>query len=352
MKIKRMGALLLALVMCLSMFSTTAFAYTDEIAAETEATEATEAAVEQTDELPYTFTIDEDGTIILSFDGEEYEYDTDSEDDQTTGKVVTGGSNLNVRTGAGMKYEIIDQLYPGEEVVVIGTEGDWYQIIIPEKTGYVHSKYLELLEEAQENSELDAALIMMLMTLFMQVMDDDAQPALTPDGNLSLVDDVGSATGEGKQFITAVTRNGNYFYIIIDRDADGDETVHFLNQVDEADLLKLMDEEEAAQYIDQTEEPVTKPEPEVTEPVPEETEPAPEEKDEPNMLPLIAVLAVALVGGGAFVFMKFKGKQKEKEAAKPDPDADYVDDDEDYGYVEEDDDDTDFISDAEDNDPV
>ena len=348
MKIKRMGALLLALVMCLSMFSTTAFAYTNETAAETEATEATEAAAEQTDELPYTFTIDEDGTIVLSFDGEEHEYSTDSEDDQTTGKVVTGGSNLNVRTGAGMKYEIIDQLHPGEEVVVIGTEGDWYQIIIPEKTGYVHSKYLELLEEAQENSELDVALIMMLMTMFMQGMDDDTQPALTPDGNLSLVDDVGSATGEGKQFITAVTKNGNYFYIIIDRDADGNETVHLLNQVDEADLLQLMDEEEAAQYIESTEP--TEPVPEGTEPEPVVVTPKPEEKEKANLLPLIGVLLVAGIGGGAFFLMKSKGKQKE--AAKPDPDADYVDDDEDFGYVEEDDEDLDFTADSEDTEPV
>ena len=58
--------------------------------------------VEQTDELPYSFTINEDGSIVLSFDGKEYEYGTDSDDHQTTGKVVTGGSRLNVRTGAGM----------------------------------------------------------------------------------------------------------------------------------------------------------------------------------------------------------------------------------------------------------
>ena len=34
-----------------------------------------------------------------------------------TGKVVTSGSRLNVRTGAGMNYEIIDQLRPGESLI-------------------------------------------------------------------------------------------------------------------------------------------------------------------------------------------------------------------------------------------
>ena len=37
---------------------------------------------------------------------------------------------------------------------------------------------------------------------------------LTPDGNLTLGDDAGSPTKSGKQFITAVTKNGNYFYIM------------------------------------------------------------------------------------------------------------------------------------------
>ena len=53
--------------------------------------------------------------------------------------------------------EIIDQLRPGEEVKVIGVDGDWYQITVPEKNGYVHSDYLELIEEAEQNSEMDMA---------------------------------------------------------------------------------------------------------------------------------------------------------------------------------------------------
>lgn len=67
---------------------------------------------------------------------------------------------------------------------------------------------------------------------------------LTPEGNLSLVDDIESAGSEDKQFITVTSKSGNTFYIIIDRAADGKNTVHFLNQVDEADLLALTEGKE------------------------------------------------------------------------------------------------------------
>ena len=54
---------------------------------------------------------------------------------------------------------------------------------------------------------------------------------LTPDGNLTLVDDEGVTTNGGKQFVTMVTKNGNYFYLIIDRDDKGNETKTFGIQV-------------------------------------------------------------------------------------------------------------------------
>lgn len=62
-----------------------------------------------------------------------------------------------------------------------------------------------------------------------------------PDGQLTLVDDFEytgmDADGNvmSKQFITVQARDGSYFYIIIDRTGET-ENVHFLNQVDLADL--------------------------------------------------------------------------------------------------------------------
>lgn len=60
-----------------------------------------------------------------------------------------------------------------------------------------------------------------------------------------MVDDVGHTSTKGKQFVTLVSKNGNYFYLIIDRDDKGNSTVHFLNQVDEMDLMALMNQENA-----------------------------------------------------------------------------------------------------------
>ncbi len=83
--------------------------------------------------------------------------------------------------------------------------------------------------------------------------ESEAWDALTPDGNLTLVDDYGDPEKGGKQFITVVTKAGNYFYIVIDRDDNGSENVHFMNLVDESDLLSLMDETEAQEYLDEKE---------------------------------------------------------------------------------------------------
>ena len=68
---------------------------------------------------------------------------------------------------------------------------------------------------------------------------DETSGALTPEGNLTLVDDYHAnySDGSGQQFITLVSKSGATFYLVIDRNAKGQQTVHFMNLVDEADLL-------------------------------------------------------------------------------------------------------------------
>lgn len=155
------------------------------------------------------------------------------------------------------------------------------------------------------------------------VPEESADNGLTPEGNLTLVDDYGTATGEGKQFITLVTKSGNYFYLIIDRDADGNNTVHFLNQVDESDLLSLMDEDTANEYLSQAEETKElEPEPEEPEPTvpPAAEEPAAASKT--NALPSLILLGAVAVGGIGFTLTRLKRK-KAAQHVRPDPDGDY-----------------------------
>ena len=73
-------------------------------------------------------------------------------------------------------------------------------------------------------------------------MEPEGVP-VTPEGNATLVDDF---YGD-KQLITVTTKAGNYFYILIDRANEDKETaVHFLNQVDDADLQALFEDGKAA----------------------------------------------------------------------------------------------------------
>ena len=284
-------AVLLAVMLCMTAFSTVAFASSEDTVPTSEAqTEPTDSADITGDDLSELIS-----TLFGSVLG-------GAEKSGKTGTVTTNGGKLNVRTGAGLDNYAFAQLPNGTVVEVVGTDGDWYMVRLPEKIGYVYSGYMTL---SDTGGEADGGLSLSidpdkLSELFEQLMGGSGDAALTPDGNLSLIDDIGSPTASGKQFITVETKNGNVFYLIIDRDAEGEETVHFLNQVDEADLLNLMDEEEAAQYTQPEPEATTTPEPEVKETEPQVTEPVTEEKAKTNLLPAILAVIALAAGGGFF----------------------------------------------------
>jgi hypothetical protein len=183
--------------------------------------------------------------------------------------------------------------------------------------------------------------------------------ALTPDGNLTLIDDILQAEAfvsdenerAEKQFITVQSKNGNYFYLVIDRAGDT-ENVYFLNLVDEADLMALMED-------GNTEKPVascsctdkcvvgsintacevcrtnmsectgkeavvdTEPEPETDEP--DGKEPADTKASNSGLL--IVVFLVAAGAGGAIYWFKFRNKEPKNKGGNDLDDYDFGQDD-------------------------
>ena len=316
-------AVLLAVMLCMTAFSTVAFASGGDTAptseAQTEPTDSTDITGDDLSELISALF----GSMLGG-----------TEKSGKTGTVTTNGGKLNVRTGAGLDNYAFTQLPNGTVVEVIGTDGDWYMIRLSEKIGYVYSGYMTLSDTGGENDG-NFSFSIKLSELFEQLMGGSGGAALTPDGNLSLIDDIGSSTRSGKQFITVETKNGNVFYLIIDRDDGGEETVHFLNQVDEADLLTLMGDDAPATETPavcnckekcvagavNTNCPVCKNN--LSECIGKEA--AAEPEPEPEQLEkkssgglLVVVLLLVLAGGGVFAYVKFiKPKQGVKVSADP-----------------------------------
>ena len=159
-----------------------------------------------------------------------------------------------------------------------------------------------------------------------------------------------------KQFISVQTSGGNTFYIVIDYDKPTDEDgeqyeTYFFSIVDEADLLAAMEsagvelpactcKEKCVVGAINTDCPVCsinmgecagvtpEPEPEPT------TEPQPEEPAKKNGAgPLILVLAIFAIGGGAGWYFKIYRPQRQQAAA---PEDDYEEEMDAYNDFEDD----------------
>jgi hypothetical protein len=144
--------------------------------------------------------------------------------------------------------------------------------------------------------------------------ETDTTP-LTPEGNSNLQDDSNS---KNKEFITVQTKNGNYFYLVIDKDR-ADNNAYMLSQIDEGDLKEFLAEEEI-------QEPVTT----IVEQPAEESQEEPElEKQEPKggMNGMTFLILAAAAGGGAFYYFKvLKPKQEQVKGEQEIESAEFPDD--------------------------
>lgn len=150
-------------------------------------------------------------------------------------------------------------------------------------------------------------------------LDPATMSPLTPDGTGTVLDN--ATDSEGKEFFTITTANGEVFYLVIDRQRNG-ENVYFLNGVTISDLMALAESGAEAPYTvtPVTQEPDTDPAPSV-EPEPD---PEPESKSSGNMATLILALAVIAVGGGAGWYFKiYRPKQQRVSEVEEDYGGEY-----------------------------
>ena len=157
-----------------------------------------------------------------------------------------------------------------------------------------------------EDMEIDIADFLNLFLSLAALEQPTRDTQFTPPGNMTLVDDFYSVATD-KQFITVTTKNGNTFYIIIDRSGDK-ENVHFLNLVDEYDLLQIIQGEDVVPPPLPPDTP-TKTE----EPTESEGEPKPQGGGNTGLM--LGILVIAAIGGGAFYFFKIR-KPKQGGAGK------------------------------------
>jgi hypothetical protein len=149
----------------------------------------------------------------------------------------------------------------------------------------------------------------------------------TPDGTGSVVDN--ATDGDGKEFFTVETPDGNTFYLIVDRQRST-ENVYLLNAVTEDDLNSLAKPgngmggaTNSAVSVPETPQATTTPEPS---PTPEPTPATSKSGGNTGMLGILAVVLVVVGGIGYYVKIvrpKKAGYDYENEDDYAEPDEDY-----------------------------
>ena len=159
-----------------------------------------------------------------------------------------------------------------------------------------------------------------------------------PSGNGVLLEDV-LDEDVNRQFLTIQSRNGNTFYIVVDKDDSGHSNVYFMNLVDEYDLLAF------AENFPEDDKDGSKKKAEIAssekkgDTIPSDKEDAASDntpEDQPTARPSVsgtsllvpAVIILTLIGGAAFYFFRMKDSGKKSSKKHGFDDEDDFDDDE------------------------
>ena len=154
-------------------------------------------------------------------------------------------------------------------------------------------------------------------TLKSEIVIEDNR-TLTTKGNAELMDNV--TDNENLQFITVTARDGNVFYIIIDKGSTS-ENVYFLNTVDESDLAALVEDYTPEQVTaEQQPEPSSAPD---AEPAEAEQAEQPEQDTEKSNSSFMFLIVLVLIGGAGLAVYYFKIFRPKKQLEQADDIEDF-----------------------------
>jgi len=165
----------------------------------------------------------------------------------------------------------------------------------------------------------------------------DGKKPFTPKGSGTVIDN--AADGDGKEFFTVATPDGNTFYLIVDRQRDA-ENVYLLNAVTENDLASLAkpgDGKKVSAVPTPTPPETQKP----ADPKPE-PKPAPEKSGSNTGTIVFVVIAVLFAGGAGYYFKILRPKQLAADGSddyEEPEDAEDFDEDEEIDVMNEEEDD-------------
>ena len=213
----------------------------------------------------------------------------------------------NVNTGKKQKLELHLEDYTNSSeyisIQAIDTVGNKSNVV-QVKNPYYKPEETTKAEEITETTTVEAA-TKKSDKVTETGIPNNKKSAFTPAGNGEVMDNANE--NDGKEFFTIKTKDGNVFYLIIDRQR-GSENVYLLNSVSESDLMALAEKDGTSAISAIPEQTVEKTE--QTETEAEEIQSKSDTNSSIGTIVLIIVI-IAIVGGVGYYFKIYKPKHSD-----------------------------------------
>ena len=77
--------------------------------------------------------------------------------EKSNSKIISNVNSLNVRSGPSVNSAVLEQMNAGDEAMLSSTEGDWAQVYINGKNGWVHTDYISIVSKKKADKPNNAS---------------------------------------------------------------------------------------------------------------------------------------------------------------------------------------------------